>query len=826
MNQTIDTQNLTDIPFEQLLIKSFSYEVQLRPEFVIFFLLEGSMTIHIYEKKYELHTHDIVFIKPYEIHSVMETSPDISVLALFIHTDYLKTFCPDLSHIQFTKHYLRYSETDVLYIDLCTAIADIITYTIKATSTSRLKQLSAISFILIRILETYGIKNIDSKGHSEYVQQRIAMLLDYLAENYSEKITLASAAEVLGFHPQYFSAFFKKYFRLTFIEYLTALRVNKTLVVLANTNLSITEIALSHGFSNHKTYSAAFHKLHGITPSTYRKERTLLNQNSLLKDQRLDYFSFFQKYWKSDQFSKEDTKNIENHMTLSFKIKDKKNSYANTQKHCFSVGRASALLRSDIQNQIREMKNDMDVYALRLRDIFSDDLFVYYEDEDKKPIINWKYIDIIFDFLLSLNIRPFPEIGFMPRMLASKKQYAGWLYSPNVSLPKSFKKWSVLVESFIEHLLARYGKEEVKHWNFDFWTAPNLKIKDGYWNENQQDFFMFYRVTYLSVKNVDNDIRLGSPNFSVPSGLSWYEDFFAYCREYELNPAYVSCHLYNSNDETYPDGEKLSRYSNLWDDYGIAASSKNILLDNLSGLERILKEYHLEHLDLIASNWNLSYLPRDLVRDTCFMAPYILYTCIKTLGRVNTLCFRSVSDIHEDFYMDQKPFHGGPGLMDMNGLKKASYYSFYLLSKIGSDIIEQGESYLLTQNEKGYQLLLFHYVYYDTLYALDDHSSLSYTQRYTIYETSEKLMVHSILSLPEGTYRVKETVINRSCGSAYDLWLDTGAAEDMSEDMIAYIKNKSVPDIRYYERESNGNLLLDTLLLPHGVALLEITPSV
>lgn len=823
MQPTIDTQKLADVPFEQLLIRNFTSEVQLRPEFVLFFLLEGSMQIRIYEKKLNLNKHDIVFIRPYEIHSVLNTSADIHVLALFVHPEYLKIFCPDISQIQFREHLIRYCETDTVYYSLCMGLADIITYTLKAESSSRLKMLSAISYILIHLLETFGIRGTDIQDQAKHTQQQISDLLDYINDNYAEKITLSSAAKVLGYHPQYFSAFFKKHFRVNFVEYLTTLRVNKTLALLANTNQSITEIALNHGFSNHKTYSAAFRKLHGLTPSTYRKEHILLNENSLLADHNLDYFSFFQKYWQSDKSPQQATQNLQNHITISFQGNPRRIRRSNTQERCFSLGRASAILRNDIQEQIRELKAELNITTLRLRDIFSDDLFIYYEDEKKNPVINWKYIDIIFDFLLSLDINPFPEIGFMPRALASKKQYAGWIFRPNVSLPKSFKKWSILVEQFFVHLIARYGREKVSSWNFDFWTAPNLKIKDSYWNESQQDFFMFYRVTYLSAKNADQNIRLGTPNFSIPSGLNWYQDFFDYCREHELKPSYVCSHLYNSNDELHPQDDQLERFSHRWDTLDITVAAKDTLLNNLNALYEILRKNNLDSLDIVISDWNLSYLPRDLVRDTCFMAPYILYTCIQTQSVIKMLCYRSVSDIHEDFFIDQKPFHGGPGLMDINGLKKASYYAFYLLSKMGNEILDSGENYLLTQSGNTYQLLLFHYVYFDSLYAADDHSSLSYTQRYNIYETSEELMIHSILSLPAGHYRIKETRLDRSCGSAYDLWLETGAPEEITGDLIEYIQKKGGPTIHYYEKDCLETLLLDTLLLPHGVALLELT---
>lgn len=822
---TENENNRAGLPFEQALIRHFSHEVQLRQQFILMFLLEGSFSLSMEGKTYALRQNDILFLKPYEIHAILDTSADIHVLAIFLPPEFLNIYCPDMDRISFSTHMIRYAENHPVYASVCASIAQMILHTLKSDSCTRMKQISAVTSILIQLIEAYGIKDVDA-GKNDYLQGQISMILSYLNDHAEEKITLSSAAQVLGFHPQYFSVFFKKHFQNTFVDYLTSLRIGKSLSSLIYTDRSITEIALHHGFSSHKTYSAAFRKAYGITPSEYRKARRFENGNAYVNDQNLEYFSFFQKYWDMDQDFSTEERALQKHMTLSIPVeKLASNEKERMPDICFSIGRASSILRSDIQQQIQEAVRELHFTALRVRDIFSDDLFVYYEDEDKKPIINWKYIDIIFDFLLNLGIKPFPEIGFMPGELASKKQFAGWLYHPNVSLPKSFKKWSLLIKSFMEHLIERYGRTEVLSWYFNFWTTPNLQFKDSYWQESREDFFLFYRITYFSVKNVDPDIRLGSPDFSLPSGLGWYEAFFHYCREYDLKPSYISTHLYNRLDDMEPKGRHVLRDTRTQEVQGYSRTSRDTAVSNIRLLHDFLEKNEMNHLPLVVSDWDLSYVHRDLIRDTCFMAPHIMFTAIQTHNQVDTLCFHTLSDICEDFMIDQKLFHGGPGIMDYHGLKKASYYAFFLLQRMGPTILSYGENYLLARTAGSYQLLLFHYVYYDFLYSIDDHSSLSYTQRYNIYESSEELVIHALLPIPEGTYTVKEYHLNRQNGSVYDLWLEIGAPKDLDTDMISYLKNRNQPQIRYVQAESNGTLLLESRLAPHGAALLEITPK-
>jgi len=58
---------------------------------------------------------------------------------------------------------------------------------------------------------------------------------------------------------------------------------------------------------------------------------------------------------------------------------------------------------------------------VRFHGIFHDDMFVYREDPDGKPVYNYQYIDDLFDRMLAPGVRPFVELGFVPAELASVK---------------------------------------------------------------------------------------------------------------------------------------------------------------------------------------------------------------------------------------------------------------------------------------------------------------------------------------------------------------------------------------------------------------------
>ncbi|MCI6019551.1 MAG: helix-turn-helix domain-containing protein [Clostridiales bacterium] len=816
--------NSSRMMFEQVIIRQFTTEIQLRPCFTLFFILEGQMTVQIYDRQISLTTNDILFIKPFEVHSLIETSDDIKVLAFFTNQEFLDLYCPELKDIYFTEHVIRETLDNEIHEKICMHIANIIYHTLKKEPGANLKNISDHTAILSLIISTYGVRQLDKNDSNDYILTRIRMILDYLNNHYSEKISLGSLADYLNIHPQYLSAFFKKHFRMNFVDYLNNLRTTKALNMLAATDKSITDIALDCGFSNYKTFTAAFKKINEVTPSEYRKTLTThanKKSNSEIQNHSKAYYSYFLRFWQKDVNIKNNQRKFQNHMSLRFSLNQPlRNIKKNTQQHFYSAGHMSLLMRQDIRNQIISAKKDLHIEGLRIRNIFSDDLYVYDEDENKKPILCWQYIDNIFDFLLSNGIKPFPEIGYVPGALASKKQFIGWRNHPNVSFPKSLKKWSILITGFIRHLIDRYGIREVRSWHFDFWTAPNLQVNEGYWQESKENFFLLYRVTYISIKNADEEIQFGTPNFSLPSGIDWYEDFFDYCSKYDLYPSYVSTHLYSCNDN-YDFGHNTF-VASLNADMTMLKYEKDTMIYMVRLLKSIMKKHNSDHLPLVASDWNNTYFSRDLTRDTCFMAPYIIYNTLQTMGEVDLMSFHSLSDIHEVFSPNGKLFNGGPGLMDINGCKKASYYAFTMLDKLGPDIIEKGDNYILTRSERGYQLLLFNYVYYDSLYTANQTSLLTYDQRYNIYEHVEDLMIHLFMELTPGNYTIKRSDLNRESGSIYDLWQKIGVPQTPDMTIIEYMNNRCLPDITYSRQEIEQALMLDISIPAHGVVLLEI----
>ena len=108
----------------------------------------------------------------------------------------------------------------------------------------------------------------DKKPPTGYGHVRRAM--DYIDAHYGEDISITDVASAAYLSPAHFSRLFTRINGSSFSEYLSHLRIEKAEAALLDGDRSITEIALSVGFGSFPTFSRAFRRYLGCTPSQYR----------------------------------------------------------------------------------------------------------------------------------------------------------------------------------------------------------------------------------------------------------------------------------------------------------------------------------------------------------------------------------------------------------------------------------------------------------------------------------------------------------------------------------------------------------------------------
>jgi xylan 1,4-beta-xylosidase len=159
---------------------------------------------------------------------------------------------------------------------------------------------------------------------------------------------------------------------------------------------------------------------------------------------------------------------------------------------------------------------------------------VYREDAEGKPVYDWTIVDRIFDTYLERGVRPYAQIGFMPKELSIKPEpyqhkwtpraryeeiYTGWAYPP-----KDYAKWAELVFQWTKHCVEKYGRAEVESWYWEVWNEPNI----GYWRGTPAEFRKLHDYAIDAVRRALPTARVGGPD-TAGSGGRFMRDFLEHC---------------------------------------------------------------------------------------------------------------------------------------------------------------------------------------------------------------------------------------------------------------------------------------------------------
>jgi xylan 1,4-beta-xylosidase len=462
-----------------------------------------------------------------------------------------------------------------------------------------------------------------------------------------------------------------------------------------------------------------------------------------------------------------------NERVISADIRNEKGAFNTMFKECIGAGRANEGLRSDWQQQLAYVKKNCDFKYIRMHGLLCDDMGVYGEDEKGNPRYNFHNIDVLYDFLLSIGMKPFVELSFMPYALASGNKTIFW-WKGNVTPPKDYTKWENLIKSLVKHLSERYGVDEVKKWYFEVWNEPNL---DGFWASTQQEYYKLYTLTASAIKSVNPDFRVGGP---ATAGAAWIPETIEFCTKNNVPIDFISTHSYGVRQ-------------GFLDEYGNSGTILDKNPMSVSGdiihSRQQIKNSSKPNLELHYTEWSASYTPADPIHDSYHSAAYILQK-IKQVGNApNSMSYWVFTDIFEEAGPRFSPFHGGFGLLNAYGINKPAFYSYKFLNMLGNKELQNSDScsWICKDHSGNIQILCWNYTY-----TLPDEKINN--QDYYIRDLPSKSLGNlkiSLKNVPEGNYLMQIYKIGYRSNDAYTTFLDMGKPTELSRQQVQQIKQKN-----------------------------------
>ena len=313
-------------------------------------------------------------------------------------------------------------------------------------------------------------------------------------------------------------------------------------------------------------------------------------------------------------------------------------------------------------------------------------------------------------------------------------------------------------------------------------------------------------------------INVFSPDMGVFPGAKFFNwtrayDIFEYVENLDLKPLVVL------NFKNFSDYEILATLTSFleyfndvetlnFNDFKFQFDSK-INKDLAHEVRIILEEQY--NLEVLNSPYHL-FDYTNTIYDTAYMLPYINYNSIYNLSSLYYI--KAFDTLDKQVSLTNEVFFGYTGLVNSKGIKKPSYYAYYLLNMLGETLVAIDKGYIVTKSHGEYQILIYSFnETFNNLLDLKNINKLKKTQNVT-----NKLSIN-ILNIKSDT-RIIEYDINEKSGSSYDYWISMGKPKRLKKEEKEILHKSSFPKINFRYSKKSIVLNLQATLEGYGAKLI------
>ena len=425
---------------------------------------------------------------------------------------------------------------------------------------------------------------------------------------------------------------------------------------------------------------------------------------------------------------------------------------------CVGTGTARLTLRADLQTHYKIANRELGMQRVRGHGVLNDDMGIY----QAAGSYDWTNLDTYLEAIVAAGMRPIMELDFMPTALAA----AGNDKDP----PGDMNAYQDFIQAVVQHCVDKYGADEAGNWYWEVWNEPDYP---GFWNGTIEDYYAMYDVAVAAATAVLPNVFIGGPasTWNGPTA-----DFLDHCRSANTRVTFVSSHNYPGGDGTSP------------------VDPASLVGDNDSRINNITAAgYTTAEVKSFNTEWNSSYSGQGgnvqdgiVSMDTHVNAVFIV-KAVKLLADqdqgdtppLEVFSYWAVSDIFDEsggpegsYILGQGgnlPFGQVFGLMTFQGVRKAAFNGFKMLSYLGPNRLQtsggtgdqDGVDAIAAVSASGdeVQVIIFNYYANVTTTGTADNVTLNVSNLPAALTGQEVFVTH---------FRVDETHSN-----PYNVWATT-----------------------------------------------------
>jgi xylan 1,4-beta-xylosidase len=436
------------------------------------------------------------------------------------------------------------------------------------------------------------------------------------------------------------------------------------------------------------------------------------------------------------------------------------------------------LIRDDSQAQLKLAVDELGFRYIRFHAIFHDVLGTV-RTEDGKTVYDWAKIDQLYDGLQARHIKPFVELGFTPKALATS-QNSIFYWQGNTSHPNP-NGWRDLMDAFIRHIETRYGKDEVRSWYFEVWNEPNLS---GFWEDaDQKAYFELYDLTAKTIKSIDPALKVGGPS---TAGAAWISEFLAHVKLSGAGVDFVTTHTYGVQ-------------GGFLDEEGKGDTELDPSPDAIVGDVRRVREQisasPFPGLPLYFTEWSTSYTPRDSVHDSYISAPYILTKLKASQGLLQGMSYWTYTDLFEEPGPPTAAFQGGFGLLNPQGIRKPAFFAYKYLHALQGDSLATSDPQAMLATKDGNLTA----VIWDFEQPDQKVSNRPFYTRVVPARPAAPVQLQVTHLMPSTAYSLEVHRTGYHTNDAYSAYIEMGSPKDLTTAQIAQL-NKLTQDLPHTDQ--------------------------
>ncbi len=640
-----------------------------------------------------------------------------------------------------------------------------------------------------------GKENNLSEEDRKKFENRMEQINHYIHENYNQQISLKELAVKLNLSNGYLARFFKQNYGMSFAEYLIKIRLSHVVNEILYTDAPISQIAYDNGFITMSVFQKTFKKVYGMPASEMRKNKQNYGGENVEKVKKSEKkkrgeSSLAIKCSKTPEIEVVETCEAEHSVIKSETIK---NFWGNTM----NVGVASELLRSEVQEHVKVLKQMFGFRYIRFWNIFSPEFLINIEDISGN--YNFGRLDIVFDFLVNLGLKPHIDLGMKPhRILYNLQNMQTYDTREKSDLDVLFQNLGTIeqfLKSLMQHLIYRYGNEEVGSWRIEAWFNESL------WNPDYfEQYYTCFGKIYRTIKKYSKEISVGGCGLRLDSETDLMRQFLEQWNESDCRPDFLSAYLYHYEKE-----EK--------DYYAKRTTDNEFVLHRIMRVKEQMQKAGVGDIPLFISEWNFTASVRNYLNDSCYNGAYIIKNILDIYGKTDEIVHYMATDRSQQYYDSNELLFGGSGILSKDGIIKPAGFAFDFLKRLYPYYIGRGKNYLLsTDRHDSYGIVCHNQKKLGKDYYLSKEDELEKKSLWKYFESHEKLKLKLKLNdVSVGTYQIKRYRVNEKYGSVMSIWRE-----------LNYEKRLSRDDIKYFQKVCEPKLTIDTLKTEKNEMNLEI----